>query len=74
MTIKEHKRRQEEHLKRVRQNQQPWLNPNIPQLVDQVTCLHLLCASCLGTGVKHDGTQCVHMISCPCPRCTPRNF
>lgn len=24
----------------------------------------------LGTGVKSDGSPCVHNISCPCPKCT----
>jgi len=35
-------------------------------------CLHLGCPTCFGTGRKADGTPCVHMISCPCPRCSPR--
>ncbi len=34
-------------------------------------CLHDGCTQCHGTGVKLDGTMCVHMISCPCPKCTP---
>lgn len=33
-------------------------------------CLHDSCTECVGTGVKKDGTQCVHMISCPCPKCS----
>jgi len=37
------------------------------------TCLHDNCPSCGGTGVKSDGTgACVHMISCPCPKCSPK--
>lgn len=55
------KQRQEEHLKRVRgyscTNWQP--------------CMHDGCQECLGTGIKHDGGFCVHMISCPCPKCSP---
>ncbi len=35
-------------------------------------CLHKQCSECHGTGRKKDGTACIHMISCPCPRCTPR--
>lgn len=36
-------------------------------------CLHLQCPSCHGTGVnKSTGEVCVHYISCPCSRCTPR--
>ena len=54
--------RQEEHLKIVEQllddNWQP--------------CFHDSCSECHGTGVKRDGTMCIHMISCPCPKCTLR--
>ena len=32
-------------------------------------CLHEGCDMCGGTGRKKDGSICVHMISCPCPRC-----
>lgn len=36
-------------------------------------CLHTKCGSCDGTGNRKDGLgMCIHMISCPCPRCTPR--
>lgn len=36
-------------------------------------CLHDNCPSCGGTGVRKDGLgSCVHMISCPCPKCSPR--
>jgi hypothetical protein len=35
-------------------------------------CLHDGCSECHGTGKKRDGSGCVHMISCPCPKCTPR--
>jgi hypothetical protein len=35
-------------------------------------CLHDACPQCHGTGKKEDGTICVHHISCPCPKCTPR--
>lgn len=34
-------------------------------------CLHKSCPECHGTGRKPDGGWCVHMISCPCPKCTP---
>lgn len=33
-------------------------------------CLHEQCAECQGTGRKKDGSACVHMISCPCPKCS----
>jgi hypothetical protein len=58
------KRRQEEHLRRIYNN---WNNQEIEQ-----PCLHDQCPDCIGTGVKRDGSMCVHWISCPCPRCTPR--
>lgn len=33
-------------------------------------CLHLSCSQCKGTGIKSDGSSCIHMISCPCPKCS----
>ena len=38
----------------------------------EVDCMHEQCTSCFGTGVKEDGTACIHFISCSCPKCTPR--
>jgi len=59
------KRIQEEHLRNVSRNlgygDENWQ-----------PCLHDQCPSCHGTGVKSDGSMCVHCISCPCPKCTPR--
>lgn len=34
-------------------------------------CMHDQCSDCCGTGIKENGTRCVHMISCPCPKCSP---
>ncbi len=34
-------------------------------------CLHRQCSECNGSGVKKDGSACVHYISCPCKQCTP---
>jgi len=34
-------------------------------------CMHDACTECCGTGIKRDGSMCVHGISCPCPKCTP---
>lgn len=34
-------------------------------------CLHNGCGECHGTGRKANGSMCVHMISCPCPKCSP---
>ncbi len=53
------KRRQEEHLTSIRQYE-PWQ-----------PCMHDSCPQCVGTGVRSDGSMCVHNISCPCPKCTP---
>lgn len=66
MTYEELRRKQQEHLKRVRQA------AGFGESNDQVQCLHMGCTSCWGTGVKADGSPCVHCLSCPCPRCTPR--
>lgn len=55
------RRRQEEHLRRVRERYSREWHP----------CSHDNCHECIGTGVKSDGSPCVHMISCHCPRCTP---
>ncbi len=54
------KRRQEEHLRKIRNP--PYWRP----------CMHDSCTQCHGTGIKLDGSTCIHMISCPCPKCTPR--
>lgn len=35
-------------------------------------CMHDNCPTCNGTGIRKDGGgMCVHMISCPCPKCSP---
>ena len=54
------KRRQEEHLRGIRGGE--YWQP----------CMHDQCSSCHGTGVKLDGTACIHGISCPCLKCSPR--
>lgn len=37
-------------------------------------CMHDACASCHGTGVRIDGSLCIHCISCPCPKCSPSSM
>jgi hypothetical protein len=37
-------------------------------------CLHDLCSSCFGTGIKVDGTSCIHYLSCTCPKCQPTYY
>jgi hypothetical protein len=56
------KRRQEEHLRNVQSTANIGWQP----------CLHDACPSCFGTGIKLDGSACIHGISCPCPKCIPR--
>lgn len=34
-------------------------------------CLHNECPDCEGSGIKQNGTTCMHMISCPCSKCNP---
>ena len=34
-------------------------------------CMHDQCPECFGTGIKIDGSACIHYISCPCPKCSP---
>ena len=54
------KRRREEIGKKRELTRSPWR-----------PCLHDGCTQCAGTGRKADGEICVHMLSCPCPKCTP---
>lgn len=56
------KRRQEEHLRRVADHQD----------LDWQPCMHEQCPSCHGTGIKVNGSSCLHMIACPCSKCSPR--
>ena len=51
---------QEEHLDNVHRNKRPWQ-----------PCLHDMCSECHGTGVKLNGSDCIHSLSCPCPKCSP---
>jgi DnaJ-class molecular chaperone len=57
------KERQKRHLDLVRSNREQ-NNPWKP-------CAHDECPTCHGTGVKLDGSTCVHYISCTCPKCQP---
>lgn len=34
-------------------------------------CMHDQCPTCHGTGIGRHGA-CIHMMSCPCPKCTTR--
>lgn len=57
------RRRQKEHLNNV---------PNFINRDNWRPCMHDACPECLGTGIKINGSTCIHMISCPCPKCTPQ--
>lgn len=37
-------------------------------------CAHLSCVECRGTGRKRDGSTCIHMLFCTCPRCNTYNL
>lgn len=56
------RKKQLDHMKEVKQFRNDNWRP----------CLHDSCTQCHGTGIKKDGTSCVHMISCPCPKCSPK--
>lgn len=44
---------------------------NIQQPECWQPCMHDQCQQCHGTGKTANG-PCIHMISCPCPKCSPR--
>jgi len=45
----------------------------IDQYYQNSECLHKQCGTCNGTGMRKDGLgPCIHMLSCPCPLCSPR--
>ena len=54
--------RKQDHLRRVRAHEDEHWRP----------CLHDGCEYCVGTGIKLNGSPCVHAISCPCSKCKPR--
>lgn len=35
------------------------------------SCLHLSCINCKGTGLKKDGSICIHHLACSCRKCSP---
>lgn len=43
----------------------------LPKVKSSDGCLHDQCPECTGSGRKRLGGACVHMLSCPCNRCTP---
>ena len=57
---KELKKRQQEHLDSIKSNQNAYWQP----------CAHDSCSECVGTGIRKDGSMCIHSLSCSCPKCT----
>lgn len=55
------KRRQKEHLDRINNQFNNNWRP----------CMHDQCTQCHGTGIKWDGSACIHHINCLCPKCSP---
>lgn len=56
------KARQKAHLDGIKINQNIQFQP----------CAHDSCPECCGTGIKKDGTMCIHNLYCGCPKCSPR--
>ena len=57
---------QAEHLANVRRN--------LSQNQSWSPCLHDQCTECRGTWIKLDGSACIHLIACDCPKCSPFAF
>ncbi len=55
------KERQRQHLQNIQGQQERNWRP----------CMHDQCTECHGTGIKSNGSACVHGLSCPCPKCSP---
>lgn len=61
----------EEYEDKLREKQRQHLdNITIRKNQQWKPCLHDGCTECIGTGIKKDGSPCVHMISCTCPKCS----
>ena len=60
------KRRQEEHLRNIQTTWQPYTT----SIDNWKPCMHEACTECHGTGIKQNGSPCIHGISCPCPKCS----
>lgn len=61
---------EQDYLQDLKIRQKQHLN-NINKVIDWQPCLHDSCPECIGTGIKKDGSICIHHISCPCRKCTP---
>lgn len=65
--------RREDYERDLRERQRRHLD-NINRMIDSywTPCMHEQCPSCHGTGLKADGSFCIHNISCNCPKCSVR--
>lgn len=66
------KKIQEEHLEIIKKFNNPI--DSIPDSVPRKPwkpCFHDGCDQCHGTFIKLDGSACVHMLHCDCPKCSP---
>lgn len=45
------------------------LSSDIEPFTTKNECLHDNCPDCRGTGIKDNGWNCIHMISCRCTKC-----
>ena len=54
------KKRQKQHLDNIKMNQDRFWKP----------CTHDQCPSCVGTGIRFDGSLCIHNLYCDCPKCS----
>lgn len=43
------------------------------EYIKRKKCLHKSCPECSGTGLKKDGTKCIHNLSCRCNECIINN-
>lgn len=55
------RQRQKEHLAKVAERRAMTFQP----------CAHDQCSECVGTGVKLDGSPCIHGLACKCRKCSP---
>jgi len=63
-------RKQQEHLRRVRELSPPTIYTNdVNKPFNAQPCMHDQCPSCHGTGVRINGGSCIHGIACSCPKC-----
>jgi len=65
------KRRQEEHLNNVQRLGVGNVTPGLFSYPAWRPCMHDACRECVGTGIRFDGSSCVHNLSCDCPKCSP---